>query len=54
MESVTQQNASFAEESASSAIELNSQAVNLKKTVDELVTLVESSAAAQLTAHAAA
>jgi methyl-accepting chemotaxis protein len=43
MENVTQQNAANAEESASSATELNSQAANLKKTVDELVVLVENS-----------
>jgi hypothetical protein len=46
MENVTQQNAANAEESASSANELNSQAANLKKTVDDLVTLVENSTAA--------
>jgi methyl-accepting chemotaxis protein len=44
MESVTQQNAANAEESASSATELSSQAANLKKTVDELVVLVENNA----------
>jgi hypothetical protein len=44
MENVTQQNAANAEESATSAEELNTQANNLRHTVDELMILVENNA----------
>lgn len=49
MDAVTQQNAANSEETASSARELNYQAVQLKQTVDELIQMVGSSSPAAVT-----